>query len=346
MKSLIDLTHSEFITLPYFDQNEAKTISGVNKGWSFSYVYNFTELRDVYLLLKQIGFNDIKTFTKHAKSFKLPYTRTEWNERRLLEQINALVNFNIITKLGEIKREVFNTSKIGDPLSNEDLIVFEQIYFSYFRFKELFSWFIDPEPNNKLEFILNLNKQEIIHNSKAIFCFSNKSRFTDSFIYELEDETPVYYINGLESKQADNHNNEDLMRFWDVFIKWGTSLGILEKFNLKNLDFRTLSNKQIACVYVIYDEIQRLDILDYIRNSDLGNYIYIPNLVFELCLRYRLKVETVHRLILGLYDTSKEYISFERTSEIFVKKQEIREGDKIFFPKYDDAYISHLILRT
>ncbi len=135
------------------------------------------------------------------------------------------------------------------------------------------------------------------------------------------------------------------MRFWDVFVKWGTVLGILEKFNLRNLGISTINNKSVNCTYILAKPKIQFNLLTYIENRFAGNYIYVPDLVLDIALNLRLQIQQIHDLIIEQYKIYKEFISFERTSEIFVKKSDILSGDKIFFPKYNDSYISHLIIR-
>lgn len=335
MSSIIDTTYSQRIQLPSFNEDDAKNIK--KKGWSFSYVYSFSEIKDVYLVLKKHAFTNLIEFTKYCIEIKLPAVKTKWNDRRILEHLNALKNFEIIDANYKIQQDVFSKSEIGIGLTEEDLTVFKRIYFSYFRFKEIFLWFVDPQANDRESYINALTEQEIIHRSKALFCFSEKSRFTDTFSFELKDNPLLFFI--------DLDSGEDLMRFWDVFIKWGLVLGTLEKFNLRNLDIKTIKGKGIACVYVLKEMDHEFDLFSYIKDKYVDTYIYLPTLVLDMAITLRQKIEDIHKIIIEQYKLHKENFSFERTSEIFVKKGDIKPGDKIFFPKYNDAYVSHLIIR-
>lgn len=339
MNTKVDLTHSKFIEIPLFSEDEAKILSQMNKGWSYSYVYNFTEIRDVFVALKRFDKIDfeLSKFFSYCQGINLPFTKTKWNKRRLLEHLNALKNFGLVDSSYKIVKDEFVT-EIGSALADQDKALFKRIYFSYFRFKERISWFINPTPLNKIDFVESMTEAVFVRKSLPLFVFSNNSRFTDSYIYNLDHSTPVYYIDSSKK-------NEDLMRFWDVFVKWGLELGILEKFNLKNLEIKTLSNKSIACVYAINDEFEGVDLLKYLNDNHKTSYVYLPHLVLELVMKFRQKVETIHKLIIDQYKIHKDFLSFERTSEIFVKRQEIKNGDRIFFPKYNDSYISHLIVR-
>lgn len=338
MTNTINISNSEFRELPFLDNDGYKET--FQKGWSLPSVYNFAEIKDVYLALEQWD-NDnfeLNNFFSYCKSINLPYSKTRWEKRRILEHINALKIFSLLDSNEKIIEPVFSNSSIGSPASKEDMKVFRSIFFHYFRFKEIFSWFLGhPQNENNLDLISNIAEQEVIEESIPLYSFSDKSRFTDSFFYELKDNTTVYNI---------DKSNEDMMRFWDVFIKWGTTLRIIEKFSLRNLQIRTTSNKQIACSYVISDQETDINLIEFIKQHYSGNYIYIPELVFKLAITFRQSISMIQNLIIEQYKINKEYLSFERTSEIFIKKQDIRDGEKILFPKYKDAYISHLIVRT
>lgn len=335
MISIIDTTNSQRIELPSLDENDAVYIG--QKGWSFSYVYNFTEIRDIYLALKKRQFLSLKEFTNFCINIKLPYVKTKWNSRRVLEHLNALKNFELIAVDYSIKRSVFEKSSIGDEMSSEDLEIFKEIFFTYFRFKEILLWFINLGEPNRINLINQTEKETIICSSSPLFSFSEKSRFTDAFFVEIINNPLIYYIN--------TERNEDLMRFWDVFVKWGTVLGILEKFNLRNVGIKTINDKSISCTYILNTSPTNLNLLSYINDRFKESYIYIPTLVLDLALTLRLRIEQIHKIIIEQYKVHKEFLSFERTSEIFVKKSEIVKGDKIFFPKYNDSYVSHLIIR-
>lgn len=337
MITSVDISKSEYRELPFLD--DASYQHKFQKGWSLSSVYNFSEIRDVFLALKQWE-NDkfeLNDFFSYCLNINLPYVKTEWSKRRLLEHVNALKNFSLIDPNEQVYTDAFENSTIGSEITAEDLTVFRKIYFQYFRFKEIFHWFLgNPLANINFDSISSLKEQDILEKSIPVYSFSNNSRFTDSFIYELRNDTTVYYI---------NKRNEDLMRFWDVFIKWGTLLKIIEKFSLRNLEIKTFNDRHISCAYIINDCHINLNLIEFIKEHFSGNYVYLPELVFQLATSFRLSIAMVQKFIIEQYKVHKEYLSFVRTSEIFIQKKVIREGDKIMFPKYNDSYISHLILR-
>lgn len=345
MNSIVNLTHSPRTEIPYINEEEAKSIN--EKGWSLSYTYYFSEIRDVYLALNIKEYENIEEFTKFCLSIKLPFVKTEWNKRRIQEHLNALINFSLVDANYRIIKRVFNNRQIGNTISEDDLEVFREIYFNYFRFKEVFSWFIDLNPINRLALVNSIDKEDINNKSKPLFAFSEKGKFTDTFFYELKNDISLYYIKykGKSITGSESNGNEDLMRFWDVFVAWGTRLKILEKFNLENLGIKTSSGKNIICCYVISDYLSDFNLLDYIHENFKSSYIYLPELVFQIATNFRLSLEKTHEIIINQYKMQKEHFSLERTSEIFIRRGEIKSQDKILFPKYNDSYISHLVIR-
>lgn len=341
----IDLTHSPRIELPFIDEDAAKQV--IKKGWSLSSVYYFSEIRDVYLTLKDRQWRGLGDFTDFCLSTGLPFVRTRWNKRRILEHVNAVINFGLVSSDYKISRDVFVDSRIGSSLSDDDLAIFKEIYFDYFRFKELFSWFIEPNPASRLKLVQGLTKEDIETRTKPLFAFSENAKFTNSWFCELTANTPVYYIRGRNQNPdgKDVPGNEDLMRFWDCFLAWGSRLGVLEKFTLADLGIKTCSGKDILCCYVINNNIADFDLLEYLDRQFSNSHIYLPDLVFRLATDFRMSLTVAHELLIEQYRSHRESLSFERTSEIFIKRGEIRESDKILFPKYRDSYISHLVIR-
>lgn len=341
----IDLRHSSRIEVPLINNNEARQLN--EKGWSLSYTYYLSELRDVYLALKITKFQDHNSFTEFCKSISLPFAKTRWDKRRVLEYLNALKNFSLVGPDYQITKRVFNNRVIGSPLTQDDLNVFREIYFDYFRFKEIFSWFIDPSPLSRLDLIKRINIGRIRNDSKPLFAFSENGKFMDSFIYDLEDSATIYSIrrNSLDSEGNKVLGGEDLMRFWDVFIKWGLTLKVIEKFSLKSLGIEVSSAKNLSCCYIINENPVDIDLVKYVDERFSNRYIYLPQLVFDIATEYRLSLEKAQTIIIDQYRAHREYFSFERTSEIFVKRGEIKADDKILFPKYNDAYISHMVVR-
>lgn len=339
MSTFIDLSKSKYIDLPFLNESEAKKISNQDKGWSFSYVYHFTELRDIYIALTKYSFEEIniKYFTKHCLAIKLPFIKTPWTERRVLEHLNAWKNFDFIDSNYFIKQKIFENSEIGHPLLADDLSVFRHIYFSYFRFKEIHSWLLDPYHTDHLSAIESVKESILISNSKVIFPFFKSSRFTDCFLFSLENNTDVFCI-----RKFGNQNNEDLMRFWDVYIKWGQSLGLIEKFSLKELDYHfSASNKSASCAYFVSDmEISDFNLLDFIKQEYNSKYIHIPRLIFRIATKFRLPVDLIKNEVIKQALNNGDIFSLQRTSEVFIRNKEMN-----FVPIHKDSYISHLLLQ-
>lgn len=326
----INLSGSKITNLSFLNEEDAKKQSLIEKGWSFSYVYHFSELKDIYLVLKTTDFKKPKQIFENLKKLNLKYERTPWEERRILEQINALKNFGLIDENGNVCNDEFQNSTIGKPIANEDLIVFKRIYFSYFRFKEMHTWFINPGSHDRVKEILELNSDGF-EKPKILFPFFLNSRFTNAFLIELKDLAEIFLI---------QKGNEDLMRFWDVYVKWGQELGVLEKFSLNELDIElSKGNKSLSCVYFKNQYKGDFDLYTFIKQEYKSRYIKIPKLVFKIATKYRFSIEQIKKIIIE-QSLSSPNISLQRTSEIF-----IRGKGRILFPQYKDSYISHLMIQ-
>jgi len=334
----IDLSKSKEYQLPILTSEEAKQFSNDGKGWNFSNIYYLLELKNVFIALKRIKYIDNVDFSNKAIKDKLPFAETTWESRRILEHENALVNFGLISKERKPIDNFFIEDEYSNILNETDIVLFKSIYHSYFIFKEIHSWLLNPVQDDHALFLSQVTEESLTKNSKPIFPFFINNRFNDAFIFSLSDNADIFRI------PNDKHYG-GLMRFWDVYVKWGTTLGVLEKFNLRSLNIKIINGRNIACVYIINDNNINFNLIDFLNENYNNNYIYLPQLVLDLVFKFRLSIKKIQNLIIEQYKIHKEFLSFERTSEIFIKKQEIKEGDRILFPKYRDSYVSHLIIR-
>lgn len=331
MIKYIDLSKSRQYELPFYNEEQAKQNSLQNKGWSYSFAYHFIEIKNVFIALKQIPFLSKDDFSKRATDSGLPFVKTPWESRRILEQLNALKNFGLITKEYQIEKIFFTESAYSNELTESDFDLFKKIYHEYFRFKEIHSWLLNPIQEDHASFLNEVTLENLQLNSSPIFPFLIDSRFNDAFIFSLKDNTEIFRIPNKES---------DLMRFWDVYVAWGRELKLLEKFNMKNLDYELSSNlKSFSCAYYVNPEKPNLNLLEFIKSEYQGNNIHIPKLILKIALRYRYRINDIKKMIIEQALANSNTFSLQRTSEIFIRKTEID-----FFPQYKDSYISHLLL--
>jgi hypothetical protein len=334
MINYINLSKSPIRALPYLTDEAYQ--DKFNKGWSYSSAYHFSEIRNIYILIRKFGYKDLKSFSQTCISNKLPTKKTPWNERRILENINALKNFGLLSYDNKpIREDVFETSNILDPVTDLDLAVFEEIFFSYHRFREILSWFIDPDITERDEIVNSITKDFVVTNSKPIFPFSTQPKLTDSFIYQLEDNVDVYRFRLDKTKSI-----EEIMRFWDVFIGWALSLNLIEKFNLTNLDIQlSNSNRPLSCVYFKKAIDPEFNLMSFIETNYKSKYINIPKLILKIAIQFRYSISDIGDLIIKTSKENSDKISLQRTSEIFIRDTEIN-----FVPKVNDSYISHLLI--
>lgn len=286
------------------------------KGWSYSFVYYLRNLKDIYLLLHESGgVINMKGLLTLCNSNKVQTeSGKEWNERYLLEFVNALKNFNLLdSNNNTLKGKLFN-SEINAPLSIQDKSIFLDIYSSYFRFQEFHNLF---------------GKLSDVEHSKVIYAYMDDCRFYNRFV--CADENKLFYIEG---------NHQEIMRFWDVYTKWGTALQALNKCPLNALDI-SLENEELKNAYLFSFCIpvpEKFSILDYLRDEMDAQYIYIPELERDLIFKYRFSIESIkERLVFETYERSNEY-RLQRTSEMLVDN-----NAKALLPYNENVYMSHII---
>ncbi|MFZ4454936.1 MAG: hypothetical protein ACOYOT_01815 [Bacteroidales bacterium] len=340
----LDIAKSEITSISFMSNTDAFNL--FRKGWGYSYVYSLKEIRDVFLALKENKFINIKQFAESYIIGKINYAKQEWNIRRVLEVINALKNFDLIdNNCSVIKSENSFTSQIGEELTANDIEIFKHIYITYFRFKELLILYLCPEIFAKNEININeISIHRIIKESKPIFSFCSAGRYVDSFFLTLTNAPRIYRI--PEFNEAMDKNG-GVTRFWDVFVSWGIQLGYLEKFNMNSLFYKLSNEKSFVCSYILSGDSINVRLSDYIKiNFKNKLYIDISELVYKICVDFRVSVECAQKFIIEEYKSNQDLISLARTSEVFIKRGDILKTDKILYPIYMGSYVSHLILRV
>lgn len=301
--------------------------------WSFVNIYSLKDLKDIYLISRLVENKTVKEITKKVN--ELVISEEKWEERKVLEYLNALVKFGLLDVEYKTKKGCFGTSKINDELTNEDVDILTNIFFDYFRFRELSSWFVNPdnESNYNLE---HFSKTDYIYNSNPLYFCSERNRFTDTFFTDIKDNTVKYII-----------ESDILMRFWDVYLKWGITLNILDKFNLSKVGEKLPLNKGMSIAYFI-KPFEKFDLIDFIEQNFNSKHISMPELIFKIVKQYRYSVAEIKHFIVSEIQ-SNERLTYERTSEIFLIKGKTSkkniESATYLFPKINSSYVSHLIIR-
>lgn len=308
MRLPFDIDKMEMI--PIIPQNERE-----GKGWSYSYVYYLRNLKDIYLLLYRYGGISIPKLLKICKTDNVQTENgKEWNERYLLEFVNALKNFDLIDTNNNPTSDSLFESRINEPLTPRDKSVFVKIYANYFRFREFHNLFGD------------FSNRE---NSMIIYAYMDNCRFYNRFV--CADKNTVFYI---------ENDHQDMMRFWDVYTKWGTTLYVLNKGSLASFDISTL-NDELKNAYLLNLSVpvpENFSILDYVSNVLNSKYIYIPELERDLIIKYKYSIDSIkEKLVIETNQRSKEY-RLQRTSEMLV------DGNtKALLPYVENVYMSHII---
>lgn len=299
------MNRTSFLSLPEKEE----------KGWSYSSVYFLRDLKDIFLLyVRNEDMNTIMDLYNicMAKGVESE-NKKNWTPRNLLELVNALKNFELLDKeTGKpINPDIFQ-SDINEPLSDHDKEVFKSIYFNYFRFKEFHTLF---EAQAKKPVLL--------------YAYMENSRFFNCFV--RPDINVMYYIESAR---------KDIMRFWDVYTKWGTTLRVLNKCSLAGFDIH-IADREMKNAYVLNQTVDipnDFSILDFMEETIGDSYVYIPTLEWELISRYGYSIESIKQKLISECEMRSSEYRLQRTSAIFVESNE-----RNLFPEFNNSYMSHVL---
>ena len=277
--------------------------------WSYFNVYFLSELRDLYLVCYSQDIEDIPSLLSVYQNKAINSVNGKaWNKRNLLELANALKKIGLISNKFSPLYGMLFTSEIGHPLTTEDKKVFREIFHTYERFKDFHNLFDEGG------FVVASKK--------------NGCRFFNSFIVGVEDATE-YYIPDSSS---------EVMRFWDVFLKWGAILGEYERCLFKSigLDYN-LDGLGISWVYRTKEIPEDFSVLEFATKEIGTQYISIIDLIWLIVKSNSFSIDDIKRQLLDECLDSDKY-SLQSTSAIFIEEEEKR-----MLPKIGTTYMSHLL---
>ena len=309
-----------------------------NKGWSFSNIYYLKPIRDIYLIIKKNKTEDLNNKFIRYEYLKITEDLSkEWSERKILEYVNAIKNFGLINGNYKVQKNIFINSALGNKLSDEDLQDFKDIFFEFFRFKEIATWYLISDSKKQLD-INEVTIPDLIEKSRLMYAIK-EDKFFNKFLFSLEDVSKVYVI-----PPKDSH----LMRFIEVFYKWGTTLNFIEKFNLNSVNIKTFENREITCTYFIRP-FKNFDLMKFTqKHFQYQRQISLPELIFSICQNFHYAVDEIKSFLINEIQFNDKF-TYERTSAVFIvkgknKSEQIKSATYLY-PLIDNSYVSHIIVR-
>lgn len=317
MRMEIKLKELDFCSLiPQEEPSEGKR-------WSFSYVYFLEDLRNIYRVYDENKIDTIASLSNICSEIDLKsQSGKKWTNRSLLELVNALKNFKLLDIENKvIKSGLFSNTLPDEPLSSEEVDFFKAIYFSYFRFVEFHRLMLGCD---------NINVASMENLSMPLIAYMQDTRFTNRFIVSRESQLKIAGI-------PDEHS--DMMRFWDVYVKWGVALNLLKKYPLKPFGISTTpSVKGLSIVYFCREMPRDFSVFDYVTNEIQGSYIFIPDIIYSIIQNKRYTAEDIIDKLVEESTTKSDIYRAQSTSAIFITDKE-----NFLFPKIGNTYITHLL---
>ena len=239
---IIDISQSKHLSFSHKSIGDYRAEE--NKGWSFSNVYSFEELRDVYIiLLKRNSIGSVEKFTNGEVIPKIIPKGKQWSSRRVREVLNAFINFHWFTRdvSGTIyslatTEPLFDENSFGKAITDKEKSVFKNTFFTYERFREYLTLYSQQDVTNIAEL------------STPVFSFSTKGKYTDTFFKSLNDNVDLISV---QLNEIQGEKNRSFLMFWDVFVSWALNLNIMEKFNSLLFDMKLSTGKTFACSFFI-----------------------------------------------------------------------------------------------
>ena len=318
MRHYIDITKANYRT--FLAQEE----DAEGKKWSYSYVYFLEDIKVIFNILSKNEISTIPQLLDFCKSFNIiSQSGKIWTKRNLLEVVNALRNFHLIPLDSDKPANKTIFSDNGKDLNEQDKDVFREIYCNYFRFNEFHQLFL-PDT-------LSVSLESLAKESHPIISFSDCGRFTNCFISNTK-------TNNVSVIRIDDKHSE-IMRFWDVYIKWGGVLGLLEKYPLKPFGL-TLNpmQKNSSIVYFLQKMPTNFSIFAYIENEMKAKSVYIPDVIYNIILQYRYSLFDIKEKLIYECLHDEDYFRAQSASAIFIK-----EYEKLLIPKIGNTYVTHLL---
>jgi hypothetical protein len=341
---VIDLENINTYSLPVFTDEEASSIQ--NKGWNLPQVWDLVLLKTVYNTIINSNPRTKERLYSNLDQLKKP-------SRFIDEYWNALKCFGIVeyekSEFIILKKDFFDTSTID--LTEVDLVQLKDIFFTYFRFKEIANWFLKNSVIND-SLIAEITRDKLISSSSPIFGTSyHQLSDKDSQRNRKLTDTIFYDFNPLSIYQL-SFEQDKIMRFFDIFINWGLKLSQIESINLTDgINVSSTSNEQKIKLYYFVNDHEDVDVKRFIEDNykNSGRTISLPELTINLAFRYRCSLNKIHKEIIDQTANSNGAFSLQRTSKVFISKARdsstyIRDREKLY-PKLGNAFVSHLILR-
>lgn len=299
---------------------EKKTLSlapsGKNTAWSYFNVYSLRDFRDIYnVIYKNSNVRSLSSLLSYCNELRIKSESGKaWSERNLLEIVNALKKTELLDlkSMEPLAGGLFK-SDYNESLSIEDIQVLRRIFFSYFRFNDFISLF------------RNDNKGSV----EFVVAYMVESRFFNNFA--------VLYRNTIYCIEDTKKN---VMRFWDVFTKWGMALKVLNKCSLKalNIDCVSWEAQNGYLLNLTVPMPSGFSVLHYAKENFMSECIYIPDLERELILKYGFHIDDIKTAIVEECVKHSDLYRLQRITEIFIE-----QGERLLFPFVDGSYMSHIL---
>lgn len=305
------------------DNCELKELSPIlpisDKRWGYSFVYNFKDLRNIYLLM---NVHEVQTTSSLLAKLNqlniISDSGKKWTSRNILELINAWINYGYVSSVRHgykiIRNADFDTNYRSN-LDEHDKDIFRRIFKEYYKFNEFHYLFRKKSTDLRLD--------------GYVYAFSKGVRFVNYF---LAPQKNILWTIG--------NSHKDMMRFWDVYLNWGTKLDYIDKISLSAFNVNIIDPRlrKANMIYTIKEMPNDFSILEYINNNMPYTYLSIMDIELDLINKYQFKIDSIKKKIIQECSSAESDYRLQSTSSNFIKRNDHR-----YFPMVNSTYVSHLL---
>ena len=320
--------------LPYTKEAEKK--------WSFLYSFNLKTIRDIFVFVARESISKKTLYEKmEANIIKPP--KNNWNndkkkkiDRLKLEYLHTCTFLDLIFQnkesnlltvtfehfkeekeiiIKENKNRDFCSETESSQLNENEKKAMLSIILSYHRAKEYLWWFTNFADKK----ISEINLEYVSNFGKPIYLKKDSGSKGARLIYRLIDNQE--WIIPFEEKEKKGKiilENDYSRLVTSVLPNWFSDLNVINRIPIiKEFDFKEGNwemHYPISSINLTLYEFELFIEKKFVDKRKSYNAVWIPIIIYETVLEYRLSIKIIKELIIKIYEEKKPKYMMERSS--------------------------------
>jgi hypothetical protein len=320
--------------LPYIKEAEKK--------WSFLYSFNLKTIRDIFVFVAREPISKKNLYLKMEENIIKP-PKIKWSDdknkkvdRLKLEYLHTCTFLDLVSQdktnnlltvtfedfkeekeilIRENENRNFYSESESIELNNAEKKAIIPIILSYHRAKEYLWWFTDSA-NKKIS---EINLEYVSNFGKPFYLKKDSGSKGAREMFRLIDNQE--WLIPFEEKEKKGKiilENDYSRLVTSVLPNWFSDLDIINRIPIiKEFEFKTGNwemHYPISQVNLTVDEFELFIEKKFVDKRKSYNAIWIPMIIYETILEYRLSVKMIKELVIKIYEQKKPKYMMERSS--------------------------------